>query len=405
MQKKKCMQSLFEKHDLMIRNTSLGFVRSYMQTINWDAQMIALRGPRGVGKTTLMLQYIKQYYPAYSRKVLYCSLDTIYFANHNLVDLASDFVKEGGKHLFLDEVHKYVSWSRELKEIYDLYPDLRVVVSASSLLNLLRGDADLSRRCVVYDIQGLSFREYLQFYEKLNFTPVSLETVLTAPQSLCSAVNAVCRPLEHFRRYLQFGYYPFYAKNKTNYFQVVEQVVNFVIDVELTQLCNVEVANTRKIKSLLSVVASSSPFEVDVSKLSVLTEINRATIIAYLKYLADARILSCLYADVTSVKRLQKPDKIYLDNTNLMAALSGRDANIGTVRETFAVNQLSQSHLVEYKKHNGDFMVDGRWTIEVGGSDKSYRQIADIQDSYVLADDIETPNGAKIPLWLIGFLY
>ena len=399
------MQSLFEKHDIMLRNTSLGFVRSYMQAINWDTQMIALRGARGVGKTTLMLQYIKQNYPAYSRKVLYCSLDIIYFANHNLVDLASDFVKQGGEHLFLDEVHKYATWSRELKEIYDLFPNLRVVVSASSLLNFMTGDADLSRRCIAYDIQGLSFREYLQFYKKLNFPATSLETILTAPQELCAAVNSACRPLEHFRHYLQFGYYPFYAKNKTNYYQVVEQVVNFVIDVELTQLCNVDVANTRKIKSLLSVVASSSPFEVDVSKLSVLTEINRATIIAYFKYLADARILSCLYSDIASVKRLQKPDKIYLDNTNLISVLSGRDANVGTVREVFAVNQLSQAYQVEYKKKNGDFFVDGRWTLEVGGADKGFDQIANIQDSYVLADDIETPYGAKIPLWMLGFLY
>ncbi|MBR5434946.1 MAG: AAA family ATPase [Bacteroidales bacterium] len=399
------MQSLFEKHDIMLRNTSLGFVRSYMQTINWSAQMIALRGARGVGKTTLMLQYIKQNYTAYSRKVLYCSLDTLYFANHNLVELVSDFVKQGGEHLFLDEVHKYATWSRELKEIYDLYPSLRVVVSASSLLNLMTGDSDLSRRCITYDIQGLSFREYLQFYQKLDFPAASLETILMAPQELCAAVNVACRPLEHFHHYLQFGYYPFYAKNKANYFQVVEQVVNFVVDVELTQLCNVDVANTRKIKSLLSIVASSTPFEVDVSKLSVLTEINRATIIAYFKYLADARILSCLYSDIASVKRLQKPDKIYLDNTNLISALSGRDANVGTVREVFAVNQLSQAHQVEYKKKNGDFFVDGRWTFEVGGADKGFGQIANIHDSYVLADDIETPSGAKIPLWLLGFLY
>ena len=399
------MQSLFEKHDIMLRNTSLGFVRSYMQTINWSAQMIALRGARGVGKTTLMLQYIKQNYAAYSRKVLYCSLDTLYFANHNLVELASDFVKQGGEHLFLDEVHKYATWSRELKEVYDLFPTLRVVVSASSLLNLMAGDADLSRRCITYDIQGLSFREYLQFYQKLDFPAASLETILTEPQELCAAVNSICRPLEHFRHYLQFGYYPFYAKNKANYYQVVEQVVNFVVDVELTQLCNVDVANTRKIKSLLSIVASSTPFEVDVSKLSVLTEINRATIIAYFKYLADARILSCLYSDIASVRRLQKPDKIYLDNTNLISALSGRNANVGTIREAFAVNQLSQAHQVEYKKKNGDFLIDGRWTLEVGGADKGFGQIANIQDSYVLADDIETPNGAKIPLWLLGFLY
>lgn len=399
------MKELFEKQDILLRTVSMQFVRSYMQSINWDAQMIALRGPRGVGKTTLMLQYIKSHYPTYSRKVLFCSLDTMYFANHTLLELVSTFVKQGGVHIFFDEVHKYENWSRELKEIYDLYPDLRVVVSASSLLNLLNGDADLSRRCITYEMQGLSYREFLKLCKGIDLPSVTLESILQTGGSFCEEVNKVCRPLEFFTDYLRNGYYPIYLKNKQNYFHILEQIANFVIDVELTQLCNVEVANTRKIKSLLSVISSASPFEVDISKLSTLTGINRATLIAYLKHLTDAKLICSLYSDVDTIKRLQKPDKIFLDNSNLMYAFNGTRVNVGTVRETFVVNQLSYNHVIEYKKKQGDFLVDKKWTFEIGGAGKDFSQIAKVENSFVFADDIETPYGAKLPIWLLGFLY
>lgn len=398
------METLFEKHDILIRNTKTNFVRSIMDDIDWDAHLIALRGPRGVGKTTLMLQYIKLNYQPYSRDVLYCSLDTMYFASHSLLSLASDFYKQGGKHLFLDEAHKYENWSKEIKEIYDLYPEMRIVLSASSLLNLLMGDADLSRRCVSYEMQGLSFREYLGLYKDIRIMPASLETILGNPQDICAEVNGKCRPIEHFNEYLKFGYYPFYSKNKSTYYQIIEQVVNFTIDVELTQICKVDPSNIRKIKALLYILSTTVPFDVDISKLSVYTGINRNTIIAYLRNLADAHIIQQLYYDAKSVGKLQKPDKIYLDNTNLIYALATSKSNIGTIREAFAVNQLSARHTVEYNK-NGDFRIDGKWVVEVGDIDKDFSQIADIPNSYILADNIETPIGKKLPLWLLGMMY
>ena len=398
------MEALFEKHDILLRNTRINFVRSIMDDIDWDASLIALRGPRGVGKTTLMLQYIKLNYQSYDRKVLYCSLDTMYFASHSLLSLASDFYKQGGKHLFLDEVHKYENWSREIKEIYDLYPEMRIVLSASSLLNLLMGDADLSRRCVSYEMQGLSFREFLEFYKDIRIERKPLETILANPQDICAGVNEKCRPIEFFREYLKFGYYPFYGKNKATYHQLIEQIVNFTIDVELTQICKVEVSNTRKIKALLYVLSSTVPFDVDISKLSVYTGINRNTIIAYMRNLADAHIIQQLYYDAKSVGKLQKPDKIYLDNANLIYALATSQVNVGTIREAFAVNQLTVAHTVEYNK-KGDFRIDGKWTIEVGGDDKDFAQIADIPNSYIFADNLETPIGKKLPLWLLGMMY
>ena len=367
--------------------------------------MLAIRGPKGVGKTTIMLQYIKQHYPLQDQSVLYGSLDSTYFANHTLLDLVDRFYKNGGKHLFLDEVHKYPNWAKEVKETYDSYPDMQVVLSGSSLLDMMSGDADLSRRCINHDIQGLSFREYLQFYKNINLPPCSLEDLLHDPMPVCLQVNDLCRPLAFFREYLQYGYYPYYIKNRIDYYSAVEQVTSHIIDDEMPRICGVEVANTRKIKALMNVFASAEPFEVDIKKLSKQTAMKRETLLGYLNYMQKAKLLNLLYCDNTGIKKLQKPDKIYMENTNLLYALADNPVKQGNLRETFAVNQLLHSHQVEYKKTNGDFMVDGKYTFEVGGSGKDYTQIADLPDSYILADDIELPVGHKLPLWLIGFIY
>ena len=254
------METLFAKQDRLLSLTSTEIIRTLMYQINWDAQLVAIKGPRGVGKTTLMLQYMKQHYEVYSREVLYCTLDSVYFSNHTLLELVDVFVKNGGKHLFLDEVHKYPTWSKEIKEVYDMYPDLKVVFSASSLLNILNADADLSRRCIPYEMQGLSFREFLLFYKQLDLPICTLEEVLTSPGNICSEVNKVCRPLPLFREYLQYGYYPFYLKNQIDYYTSIEQVVNFIVETELPQLCGIDVGNVRKIKALLGILASSVPF-------------------------------------------------------------------------------------------------------------------------------------------------
>lgn len=399
------MESLFSKQDRLLEQTQTSIVRHQMQEINWQARLIAIRGARGVGKSTLMLQYIKLHYESFSREVLYCTLDSIYFSNNMLLDLADSFYKYGGRHLFLDEVHKYKSWSSEVKEIYDMYPDMRIVVSGSSLLNILTGDADLSRRCIAYTMQGLSFREYLQFYENIRIEPVSLKEVLDAPEKICSEVNAQCRPLPLFKDYLKHGYFPFYMDNKIDYYTQIEQVVNYIVEIELPSECGVEVANIRKIKALIGILATSVPFQVDITKLSSMIGAHRNTVIEYLSHLSRAGILKLLYSQISSVKKMQKPDKIYLDNPNFLYALATDEINIGTVRETFVVNQLSYGHTVEYGKDKGDFKLDGRYTFEVGGKDKSYEQIADIPDSYILADEMETPFGHKLPLWIVGFLY
>ena len=399
------METLFAKQDRLLSLTSTEIIRTLMYQINWDAQLVAIKGPRGVGKTTLMLQYMKQHYEVYSREVLYCTLDSVYFSNHTLLELVDVFVKNGGKHLFLDEVHKYPTWSKEIKEVYDMYPDLKVVFSASSLLNILNADADLSRRCIPYEMQGLSFREFLLFYKQLDLPICTLEEVLTSPGNICSEVNKVCRPLPLFREYLQYGYYPFYLKNQIDYYTSIEQVVNFIVETELPQLCGIDVGNVRKIKALLGILASSVPFEVDISKLATTIGIHRNTVIEYLNSLEKAKLLHLLYADLLSVKKMQKPDKIYWDNPNLLYALASHPVKIGTARETFVVNQLSCDHEIEYGKKTGDFKVNGKYTLEVGGEGKTYNQIADVPDSYILADGIETPYRCKLPIWVVGFLY
>ena len=399
------MEELYKKQDALLRATSLKIVRGYMQSINWEAPMFCLRGARGVGKSTLLRQYAKMKFPAGSEEVLYCTLDSVYFSTHSILYVAEKFYQHGGRLLMLDEVHKYNGWSREVKEIADLYPDLQVILSGSSMLNLLDGDADLSRRCVGYDMPGLSFREFLQFYKGIELPPFSLEEILSDSQQIASKVNDVCRPLQQFHEYLQYGYYPYYLKNKIDYYTLIEQTVNYVIEAELPILRSVDVTNCRKLKALLSVLSQTVPFEVDISKLAVAIGATRGTVLDYLRYLSDAGLLSLLYSDLLSVKKMQKPDKIYLNNPNLLYALAGSQVNIGTIRECFAVNQLTQRHKVEYGRNKGDFKVDGQWTFEVGGENKSFGQIADIPNSYILADDIEMPHGNKIPLWMIGFLY
>ena len=382
----------------------MDIVREAMNAIAWEKQLVAIRGSRGVGKTTLMRQYIKQTYGVNAGEALYCVLDSLYFTNHSLLELAEQFHMRGGCHLFLDEVHKYPTWSKEIKEIIDLYPDMKITFSGSSLLQILNADADLSRRVLSYTMEGLSFREFLHFYEGIHLPKYSLEDILANPDAICEEVNRACHPQPLFERYLRVGYYPFYDGNDTEYYSRIENVVNFIIDQELTQLCGVEVANTRKIKALLLFLAENVPYEVNMAKLSTYLELNKQTVSGYLNSLQRAELLHLLYADNKTVTRLQKPDKIYLHNPNLFYAL-GQQNLIGTLRECFVVNQLSVGHSVEYGKQHGDFRIDGRITFEVGGHDKTFDQIADLPDSYILADMMEFPVGKKLPLWIVGMQY
>lgn len=401
------MDKLFERHDTYLSLVPMDYVRNILHQINWDARLIAIRGPKGVGKSTLLLQYIKSHFDADDRHVLYCSADTNYFATHTLTEVADNFAKIGGKWLFIDEIHKYQGWSSEVKEIYDLHRDMHIVLSGSSLIQINDGQADLSRRMLIYDMPGLSMREFLRLDMGLDIESVSLEDLLKTPNKFCAHVKAVCHPLEHFSRYLQFGYYPFYFESKAEYYNRVENVVNYIVDVELARFRNLEVGNTRRVKALLQVISQMTPYEVDIAKLSKAVGITRGTVLKYLSHMEEAMLIRRLFADLKSVTDLQKPDKMYLDNTNLLYALCPQRPEIGTVRETFIANQLaSAGHTVEYAGYKkGDFRIDGDIVVEVGGADKGFSQIAGADHAFVASDGIESASLGKIPLWAFGFLY
>ena len=399
------MESLFKKHDRLVAVTSTEIIRQWANSINWDARLMAIRGPKGVGKTTMMLQYIKLNYKLLDRQVLYVSCEDKYFSNHSLLSLAEQFYLNGGRHLFLDEVHKYDDWSNEIKEIYDFYPTMRVVLSGSSLLSMTEGDADLARRCINHDIQGLSFREFLHFYKGIKMPVYPLEQVLENPAPLIEEMNKHGRPIALLKEYLKYGYYPYYLNNETDYHIAIQQVVNKIIDIELPRICGVDLNNTRKIKSLLTILCATVPFQVDITKLATQSGLKRDTIINYLSYLDKAKLIRLLYSDLKNIKRMQKPDKIYIDNTNLLNAWATTPIQIGTIRETFVANQLSVNHVIEFRKTNGDFLVDSKYTFEVGGDDKDFQQIANVTDSFILADDMETAIGKKLPIWVVGFDY
>lgn len=398
------MEPLYNKHKILISNVSLRIVRDVMNKISWDKQLVGIRGSRGVGKTTLMRQYIRQKYGTRAGEALYCVMDSMYFTNHTLLDLAEHFHQMGGKHLFLDEVHKYPTWSKEVKEIIDLWPDMKVTFTGSSLLQILNADADLSRRVLSYEMAGLSFREYLRFYKGIELPSYSLDEILAESDFICDSVCKVCTPLPLFNEYLRVGYYPFYDGNEVEYYSRIENVISFIIDQELTLFCGVEPAYTRKLKAMLLYLSENLPYEVNIAKLASYLEINKTTVLSYLSFMDRAELVKLLYTDNKSVTKMQKPDKIYIHNTNMLCAL-GTQTNIGTLRECFVVNQLSNNHVVEYGKSNGDFKVDGKIIFEVGGRDKSFEQIANIKDSYILADSMEHPIGKKLPLWIIGLLY
>ncbi len=398
------MDTLFKKHRTLISQTNTGIVREIMKSVNWEKQLVSIRGSRGVGKTTLMRQYIKQMYGVNAGEALYCVMDSMYFTSHTLMEVAERFHLMGGKHLFLDEVHKYPTWSKELKEIIDLWPDMKITFTGSSLLQILNADADLSRRVLSYDMAGLSFREYLRFYKNIELPVHTMKEVLEDTDAVCDEVCKVCHPQPLFEEYLRAGYYPFYDGDEQEYYSRIENVVSFIIDQEMTQLCGVDPAYTRKLKAMMLFLANNVPYDVNIAKLASYLELNKNTVLSYLSSMQKAELLHLLYADNKSVTKMQKPDKIYVHNPNMLCALSS-NLNVGTLRECFVVNQLSVGHTVEYGKTQGDFLIDGKITVEVGGQDKSFDQIADIPNSYILADSMEFPIGKKLPLWVVGLLY
>lgn len=399
------MEQLIRRHLNRLQTVNLDFVRGMMDSINWNDRLILIKGQRGVGKTTLMLQRIlKEFGATNASTVLYVSLDNIYFATNNLLDFIERFHKMGGKHLFIDEVHKYKNWSREIKNAYDEFTDLNMVLSGSSLVNIMEGEADLSRRCISYELQGLSFREYIAMFHHQQFNSVHLIDILQYGNDICAEVNAKLRPLALFQQYMRQGYYPFLIEGAESYNTRIENVVNMTIESELPQMRRLDVDNIRKVQALLVALSSGLPYILDTTKLSSVSGVARTTLLQYLLYLHEARLINLLYSDMLTVKRMQKPDKIYIENTNLLHVLSDT-VNSGTEREVFFVNQLSLSHRIEYSKTAADFTIDQTYTIEVGGASKGKKQLKGVSNGYIAAADEEYAIGNKIPLWLFGFLY
>lgn len=398
------MEMLFEKYQQKLQYTPTHFVRSTMSEINWEARLIGIKGARGIGKTTLLLQYIKLNLSDSLERTLYVSLDTIWFSSHTLVDLAADFVKKGGAYLFLDEVHKYAGWAQEIKNIYDDFPTLKVVFTGSSLLEILNARADLSRRAIVYTMQGFSFREYLTMETGIVFEKLSLKQIVESHLQEATLINEKLKPFQYFDSYLKQGYYPFYKEQPELYQMRLEQVINMILEIELPLLRGVELAYISKIKQLLVIIAESVPFVPNVSKLSEKIGINRATLLSYLHYLQEIGLTRNLFKEANGISRLQKPSKIYLENTNLIFTLAPENGNVGNVRETFFANQLVHQHEVTYVEQS-DFLVDNTYVFEIGGKNKNNKQIKEVTNAFIIADDIEYGFKNKIPLWLFGFIY
>jgi len=398
------MEQFIEQYRNKLKYTPSAVVRSAINEIQWNSRLIGIKGARGVGKTTLLLQYIKLKLTSELDNSLYVSLDSLWFAENSLLDLADSFVKQGGKYLFLDEVHKYPNWSQELKNIYDDHLQLKVVFTGSSLLEILNARADLSRRAIIYTMQGLSFREYLMIETGVDLKAYKLEEVLTGHTAMVSEVLEKVKPLAHFSKYLKSGYYPFYLEQPDVYFIRLNEIVNMMLEIELPLLRGLDVGYVSRIKQLLYIISQSVPFIPNVSKLSDKIGIQRSTLLGYLHYLEEIKLTINLFKESGGISKLQKPLKIYLENTNLMYAIGSGEVNKGNLRETFFANQIRHQHSVSYTA-KGDFLIDGKYVFEIGGKDKTHKQIKDLDNAFIAADDIEYGHQNKIPLWLFGFLY
>ncbi len=398
------MEQLFEKYQQKLQYTSTTIIRSIMNDIDWNSRLIGIKGARGIGKTTLLLQYIKIHLKEEQDKALYVSLDNIWFSNHSLVELVDYFVKREGKYLFLDEVHKYPNWSQELKNIYDDFPTLKVVFTGSSLLEILNARADLSRRAIVYKMQGLSFREFIAFETGLLLDSYSLEEVLENHVEISKTVLSKIKPLPLFELYLKQGYYPFYKENPELYGSILMEIINMSLEIELPLLRKVDLGYVYKIKQLLLIISESVPFVPNTTKLSEKMGIVRGTLLLYLHYLDEIGITRNLNKESGGVSKLQKPNKIFLDNPNLMYAIAPKSNNIGNRRESFFANQLGYQHALSYVEQT-DFLVDNDYYFEIGGKSKNTKQIRELTNAFIAADDIEFGYNNTIPLWLFGFLY
>ena len=398
------IQDLYANSARLVKAVNLRFLRYIYKVIDWDVRMLCIRGARGVGKTTLMLQYLKEHQMNPSQ-ALYVSLDDLWFSEHRLIDLADYHYSHGGTYLFIDEVHRYPfrSWSQELKNVYDRYPGFHIVFSGSSMLQLDQSSADLSRRCIFYDMQGLSFREYLELEKHLAIPSMTLEQLLASHERLSADFSAETKMLPLFTEYLHHGYYPFYRESGLSYHKAIQQIVSNIIDTDLPAVEKMEYVTATKMKRLFVLLSQMVPYTLNLTNLGQQIETPRQAVLRMCHLLQQAGLLNLLYNKKSGLAQLGKPEKLYMENPNLLYAMSA-GAEIGTVRETFFVNQLKASHELLFSG-TGDFLVDDTITFEVGGRNKNFDQIKDIPNGYLAVDDTEIGYRNRIPLWMFGLLY
>jgi len=384
-----------------LANTSLVFKRYLHKDLDMNDRLIGILGSRGVGKTTFILQYLKELDIALEKK-LYFSVDHFYALNYSLYEIAEVFSREGGEVLAIDEIHKYPNFATELKSIYDTF-ELKIIFSGSSAITLENAKVDLSRRAVLYRVSGLSFREFLEFETGEVFPSYNLQEILQNHTDFAYAITEKIKPFEYFRNYLEYGYYPFYKQNINLYSQKLSEVLNIVLESDLPMIFKIESANITKLKKLLAMLCQSKPYDLNISKLSQKIEINRGTLYNYLAYIEAGHLTKMIRQKAKGDSVFSKPEKLYLNNTNLSFSYC-ENSEKGINREIFFTNQLSYKYSIHYSKI-GDFLVDEKYTFEIGGKSKNFKQIKDIENSYVVADDIEIGFGNKIPLYLFGFLY
>ncbi|MCF6206562.1 MAG: AAA family ATPase [Sulfurovum sp.] len=398
------LNNLQKLEQRILREFDTAYRRYIFDEIDFGSQMIGIAGSRGVGKTTFLLQYLKALkntLPSY--KSLYLSYDFPANVDIKLYELAEEFSKIGGEYLIIDEIHRYKNFSIDLKAIYDFYPKLKVIFSGSSAVSIYNSQADLSRRVVLYDMQGLSYREFLELKLNIDLPSFNLEEILQNSVEIVNELEYKFVPLEHFNEYLTYGYYPFYFKEQSQYLRLLNSVINQIIDIDFVELGLIKPSFAHKLKKLLIIISESEPFELNITKIATNLEVSRNTVYAYLEHLKNGGLINIVTNNKKGISKLSKPEKLYLNNTNLFYALSA-EPKIGTIRESFFVSQLQHKHAIT-TIDKGDFIIDNKYTIEVGGKSKDFMQIKDIKESYLAIDTDSTQSANKIPLWLFGFLY
>jgi len=398
------MEKLIEFSRSRIYSVNTLFKRYLWDKINWNNRLIAVTGARGVGKTTMLLQYIRENLDERPDEVIYVNLDDLYFSRNTIVDFADQFVKKGGKYLFLDEVHKYRNWSQEIKNCYDYFPDLKIVVTGSSALKIYEGKADLSRRAIHFMMHGLSFREFIDLKYSIKFPVLTLENILNEPSKPIAEILNKIKPIKIFEEYLKTGYYPFFVEGESDFQTRLRQTVNHIMDSDIPSVENIDFTAVYNLRKLLSILSGIVPYKPNILKLSQQVGVSRETLLRYLYLLEKADLLILLQSDAHGIGKMNKPEKIYLNNPNLIDTLAGSGSNPGTRRETFFLNQLRIDHDISASSVS-DFLVDKKITFEVGGKNKSRKQIAAMNHAYIAADNVEYAVGNRIPLWLFGFLY